>query len=39
MAEVHFYTPYNFALVAKDEDWGAGNHSAADKAHNPWMHS
>lgn len=22
MAEVHFYTPYNFALMKKDETWG-----------------
>lgn len=42
MAEVHFYTPYNFALMAKDEDWGKqffywgkGNHSDTDTAHNP----
>lgn len=42
MAEVHFYTPYNFALMAKDEDWGnqfyywgAGNHSSTDTEHNP----
>ena len=42
MAEVHFYSPYNFALMSKDEDWGkqfyywgAPNHSATDPAHNP----
>ena len=42
MTEVHFYTPYNFALMAKDEDWGnqfyywgAGNHSSTDTEHNP----
>ncbi|WP_163398475.1 cellulase family glycosylhydrolase [Flavobacterium fluviatile] len=41
MAEVHFY-PYQFTLMAKDEDWGkmfyywgAGNHSTTDTAHNP----
>jgi endoglucanase len=42
MAEVHFYTPYQFALMAADADWGnqffywgAGNHSTTDTAHNP----
>jgi aryl-phospho-beta-D-glucosidase BglC (GH1 family) len=42
MAEVHFYDPYNFALMTKDEHWGkqayywgAGNHSVTDAAHNP----
>lgn len=42
MAEVHFYTPYNFTLMSADEDWGnqffywgEGNHSATDTAHNP----
>jgi aryl-phospho-beta-D-glucosidase BglC (GH1 family) len=42
MAEIHFYDPYNFALMSKDEQWGnqayywgAGNHSTTDAAHNP----
>jgi aryl-phospho-beta-D-glucosidase BglC (GH1 family) len=42
MAEVHFYAPFNFALMTKDETWGnqayywgAGNHSTTDTAHNP----
>jgi endoglucanase len=42
MAEVHFYTPYQFALMTEDADWGnqffywgAGNHSTTDTAHNP----
>ncbi|WP_246125190.1 glycoside hydrolase family 5 protein [Exilibacterium tricleocarpae] len=42
MVEVHFYTPYQFALMLKDEPWGnqffywgAGNHSQTDTAHNP----
>lgn len=42
MAEVHFYTPYNFALMSEDQDWGnqfyywgEGNHSDTDTAHNP----
>jgi endoglucanase len=42
MAEVHFYTPYNFALMQKDESWGKqfyywgqGFHSTTDTAHNP----
>jgi hypothetical protein len=42
MAEVHFYTPYNFTLMTQDEDWGnqfyywgQGFHSPTDTAHNP----
>ncbi len=42
MAEVHFYTPYQFTLMGEDAGWGnqffywgAGNHSATDTAHNP----
>jgi len=42
MAEVHFYSPFNFALMTKDESWGKPNyywgaayHSATDTAHNP----
>jgi aryl-phospho-beta-D-glucosidase BglC (GH1 family) len=42
MAEIHFYAPYNFALMTKDETWGnqafywgAGNHSTTDTTHNP----
>ena len=42
MAEIHFYAPFNFALMTKDETWGsqayywgAGNHSTTDTAHNP----
>lgn len=41
MAEVHFYTPYNFALMTKNEAWGkqayywgATHHSTTDTAHN-----
>ena len=41
MAEVHFYTPFNFALMTKDEAWGkqayywgAAYHSRTDTAHN-----
>lgn len=41
MAEVHFYTPYNFALMEKDESWGkqayywgAGFHSSTDTERN-----
>jgi endoglucanase len=41
MAEVHFYTPFNFALMAKDESWGkqayywgSGFHSTTDTEHN-----
>jgi aryl-phospho-beta-D-glucosidase BglC (GH1 family) len=42
MAEIHFYAPFNFALMQQDEKWGnqfyywgAGNHSTTDTAHNP----
>jgi len=42
MAEVHFYSSFNFALMTKDESWGKPNyywgtayHSATDTAHNP----
>lgn len=42
MAEVHFYTPYNFVLMAQAERWGkpayywgAGFHSSTDTEHNP----
>lgn len=41
MAEVHFYSPYNFALMEQDETWGnrffywgEGYHSETDTAHN-----
>lgn len=41
MAEVHFYTPYNFVLMEKDESWGkqayywgTGFHSSTDTEHN-----
>lgn len=42
MAEVHFYTPYQFTLMTGDANWGnqffywgEGNHSSTDTAHNP----
>lgn len=42
MAEVHYYTPWNFCGMEKDESygktfyyWGAGNHSTTDAARNP----
>lgn len=42
MAEVHFYTPWNFAGLTRDESWGnqfyywsRDNHATADTAHNP----
>lgn len=42
MAEIHFYDPFNFALMTKDENWGnqayywgAPNHSTTDTKHNP----
>lgn len=42
MAEVHYYTPWNFCGMEKDESygkmfyyWGAGNHSITDAARNP----
>jgi len=41
MAEVHYYTPYQFCLLEKDADWGKmfyywgkGNHSATDTFRN-----
>lgn len=41
MAEVHFYSPYNFAIMEEDESWGNrffywgdGFHSETDTAHN-----
>jgi endoglucanase len=42
MAEVHYYTPWNFCGMTKDETWGnqfyywgANYHSTTDTAHNP----
>ena len=42
MAEIHYYTPYQFCLMTKDETWGnmfyywgAGNHSTTDLTRNP----
>lgn len=42
MAEVHFYSPYQFTLMTADESWGnqffywgEGNHSSTDTDHNP----
>jgi len=42
LVEVHYYTPWNFAGLTKDETWGkmfyywgAGNHSATDTGRNP----
>lgn len=42
MAEVHYYTPWNFTGMTKDESWGnqfyywgQGFHSTTDTAHNP----
>lgn len=42
MVEVHYYTPYNFCLMPKDESWGkmfyywgSGHHNAADPERNP----
>ncbi|MDP4269264.1 MAG: cellulase family glycosylhydrolase [Bacteroidota bacterium] len=41
MVEVHFYAPYNFVMMGKDETWGKmayywgkGYHSIVDPAHN-----
>ncbi|MCS0616145.1 glycoside hydrolase family 5 protein [Massilia kyonggiensis] len=41
MVEIHYYTPYQFALMRSDAGWGnrffywgAGCHSATDTAHN-----
>jgi endoglucanase len=42
MAEVHYYTPYNFVMMDADATWGnqffywgAAYHSSTDTAHNP----
>lgn len=42
MAEIHYYTPYQFCLMTKDESWGnmfyywgQGNHSTTDLSRNP----
>ena len=42
MVEVHYYTPYNFCLMIKDESWGKmfyywgqGHHSDTDPTRNP----
>ncbi|MEO6232983.1 MAG: cellulase family glycosylhydrolase [Ferruginibacter sp.] len=42
MVEIHYYTPWNFCGMSKDESWGnmfyywgQGYHSATDPAHNP----
>ena len=42
MAEIHYYTPWNFTGMTKDESWGnqffywgQPNHSTTDTAHNP----
>lgn len=42
MAEVHYYTPWNYTGMTKDESWGnqfyywgKGFHSTTDTAHNP----
>ena len=42
MAEVHFYTPFNFTCMTNDESWGKqfyywgnNNHSTTDVTHNP----
>lgn len=42
MAELHFYTPYNFTLMTEDQDWGKqfyywgqGNHSPTEPDRNP----
>jgi aryl-phospho-beta-D-glucosidase BglC (GH1 family) len=41
MAEIHYYTPWNFSGMSKDESWGnmfyywgQGYHSTTDPAHN-----
>jgi hypothetical protein len=41
MAEIHYYTPFQFCLLDKDADWGKifyywgkDNHSTTDTAHN-----
>lgn len=42
MVEIHYYTPWNFCGMTKDESWGnmfyywgQGYHSTTDPAHNP----
>jgi len=42
MAEIHYYTPYQFCLMTEDANWGKmfyywgkDYHSATDVAHNP----
>ena len=42
MAEIHYYTPWNFCGMTEDATWGnqfyywgANNHSTTDTAHNP----
>ena len=42
MAEIHYYTPWNFTGMTQDESWGkqffywgTPNHSTTDTAHNP----
>jgi endoglucanase len=42
MAEIHFYSPWNYTGMTKDESWGnqffywgKGFHSTTDTAHNP----
>jgi endoglucanase len=42
IAEIHYYTPWNFTGMTKDETWGSmfyywgrDNHSTSDLAHNP----
>jgi aryl-phospho-beta-D-glucosidase BglC (GH1 family) len=42
MAEIHYYTPFNFTGMTEDADWGkpafywgAPNHSRRDREHNP----
>ena len=43
MLEVHFYSPYNFTMMTKDESWGnqayywgAGNHVSGSKHNATW---
>ncbi|MFC0514746.1 glycoside hydrolase family 5 protein [Mucilaginibacter angelicae] len=42
MVEVHYYSPFNFCLLQKDESWGrmfyywgSGHHSSSDPSRNP----
>ncbi|WP_413668356.1 glycoside hydrolase family 5 protein [Mucilaginibacter sp. Mucisp86] len=42
MVEVHYYSPFNFCLMEKDESWGhmfyywgSGHHSLSDPSRNP----